>query len=341
MKKRIGIVLLTLALGMAATACAGNGDSSSSGSSASLKTVRFASVNQQGLLSDNGGVAQTQKLMEEELAKVGYKPEYLGFAAAGPAINEAFSAKSIDIAFYGDLPAMVFKSKGGGTTIFATANSQVQMALFVPKDSSIRSFKDLEGKKVVVGVGTIYQQYYQSLVKKNGLDASKISVINTVSDAQTVIANKQADALVTALVNAYYYESLGIGKVVETTIDEPDLTNQFFAVGRSEYLKENPKVPAAIIRALVRAQQYTVKNPTSVYTAFAKASGAIPAAAFQKSMDYDAKFSYYKPAITSDSLTKLQALDEFLISNKLIAQKVDIDSFVDTSYLKEAGVANE
>ena len=66
-----------------------------------------------------------------KLAKVGYKPDYQGFAQAGPAINEAFAAKSLNFVVYGDMPAITAKSNGVDVKIIASVSSQQETSLIL------------------------------------------------------------------------------------------------------------------------------------------------------------------------------------------------------------------
>ena len=299
------------------------------------KTVRIGAIGQSNMITESGGLAQKLGYLEEELGKEGYQPEVIGFAQAGPAVNEAFSAGEIDMAVYGDLPAIVCKASGVDTTIFATNNSQCQMAILVQEDSDIKSAKDLKNHKVIVARGTIYHQYFESLMRDAGIRADEVEQINTFSDASSVMASKDADALITSLSSAYYMENQGIGKVIDTTIEHPEWTSQFLAVGRTEYLKENPNAAKAFIRALQRAQEYASENPEETYKLVAELTEGYTADVYEKTYSYDTSFPYYSPEITEDSMEKLKTLEKFMEDEQLITNPVDIDTFVDTSYYEE------
>ena len=303
--------------------------------SAEKKVVRIGAVGQSNVISESGGIAQKMGYLEEELAKEGYEPKIVGFAQAGPAINEAFSAGEIDMAVYGDLPATVCKASGTDTTIFATNNSQCQMAILVQKDSGIASAADLKGHKVIVARGTIYHQYFESLIQDAGIDEKDIEQINTFSDASSVMSSGDADALITSTSIAYYMEEKGIGKVIETTVEHPEWTSQFFAVGKSEYLKANPNAAKAFIRALLRAQEYAHKNPEEAYKLIAGFTEGYTEDIIGKVYSYDESFDYFSPEISKENLDKLKNLEKFLEEAQLISSPVDIDSFVDTSYYEE------
>lgn len=89
------------------------------------------------------------------LKKEGYTVELKGFAQAGPAVNEAFAANEIDVAVYAEFPLITAVSNGFDLKCFALSTSQLNFGLLARKVSGIKSISDLEGKNVVVTLGTI------------------------------------------------------------------------------------------------------------------------------------------------------------------------------------------
>ena len=104
------------------------------------------------------GVALNKSYIEEELEKIGYKAEIVYFQQAGPALNEALATNKIDVAMYGDLPITVLKSNGGDVKVFAVDNSRFMYGVLVQNDDNIKTVKNLEGKKVIYGKGTVQQK---------------------------------------------------------------------------------------------------------------------------------------------------------------------------------------
>lgn len=305
------------------------------GDDTELKTIRIGAIGQSNVLSESAGIAQEKGYLEEELNKEGYTAEIVGFAQAGPAINEAFSAGEIDMAVYGDLPATVCKASGVDTTIFATENSECQMCILVQNDSDITSAADLKGHKVIVARGTIYHQYFKSLIADAGISEADLEQINTFSDAGSVMASGEADALITSTSIGYYMESNGTGKVIETTVDHPEWTSQFFAVSNTQFLQENPNAAKAFIRALLRAQTFAKENPEEVYEVVASITEGYTADIYKNVYSYDTSFDYFSPEISEEGIEKLKTLEQFLEDEALISTSVDMDSFVDTSYYEE------
>ncbi len=321
----------------------GGGDNKKSEASASettedgLKKVRIGCVGQGNVLGAAVGVADSLGYLKEELNNVGYEPEIIGFAQAGPAINEAFAAGELDLAFYGDLPASVGKANGNNTTLFATYDSQMQMGIFVRKGvDDVKSAEDLPGHKVIVARGTIFHQYFNSIIADAGVKEDDIEQINTFSDANSLISSGDADVLITSTSIAYYLESLGLGKLVEDSTEHPEWTSQFFAVGNTDYLKENKEAAKAVIKAMLRGKEYVIDNPKEAYKLWAEKQDGYTPEIYEKEHAYDTTFASFNPAITDESLEKLEVLDDFLQSAGLISEKIDMKKFVDTSYYEEA-----
>lgn len=315
---------------------ASDSTATASSESQALTTVRIGTVGQSNVLADAIGIADNKGFLKEELEKAGYEPEITGFAQAGPAINEAFASGDIDMAIYGDLPATVAKSNGTDTTIFATHNSEMQMGIFVRNGvDDIKSAKDLPGHKVIVARGTIYHQYFKSVIAGAGVKESDIDEINTFSDAASLIASGDADALITSTLIGYYLEEQGYGTLFEDSTTHEEWTSQFFAVGLTSFLKENPEAAKAVIKAMLRGQAYVKENPDEAYKIWSEQSG-YSEEDYRKEFAYDTGFDYFSPEITDNSVTKLEKLEKFLLEENLITNEVDIRSFVDNSYYEAA-----
>jgi len=257
------------------------------------------------------GVALNKSYIEEELEKIGYKAEIVYFQQAGPALNEALATNKIDIAMYGDLPITVLKSNGGDVKVFAVDNSRFMYGVLVQNDDNIKTVKDLEGKKVIYGKGTVQQKFFKEILKKYNLNEEKFISINAIgADAQSIFSAKEADALFTFYYITLFMESKGMGKVIDSTVDKPEISTQSLVVGRTKFLQENEEVPVAIIKALERAKEFAKNNPDEVFEIFAKSN--IPAEIFKKAYSNDLTFSNFDPKITDESREKMQKLAHFI-----------------------------
>jgi NitT/TauT family transport system substrate-binding protein len=139
-------------------------------------------------------------------------------------------------------------------------------------EANIKTPKDLEGKKVAVTPGDPLGQLLQALCKANGVDCSKISMVQVDPAAKVVtVLEKKADALLGGVDDQYFlikykganpaamrYADFG-GNIVGMTI----LTS-------GETLKKNPDLVKRFVRATVKSWEEAKKNPGAAVDAALK-----------------------------------------------------------------------
>lgn len=335
--KRIRRMLLVLLTGIMAVAGTGCGSSvkaaeSSDKTGEALKVLRLGCTGASGVPSmEIGNLACNKGYLEEELNKAGFTVELSDFGG-GPYVNEALASKAIDVAVYGDFPALTCKSNGIDTTMIAVMNAKQQYGILAA-DDSIKTPKDLEGKRVIVSQGTSIQFVWEMYAKARGIRTDQVEVINTM-DAAALLQTGDADAYVSVLYAQKRYEEMGIGHIIDDTADIPDAAPQLVAVADSEFLKENPDAGVAVVKALIRAWRDAVEDPDAFYDAIA--TEEMSAQLMKSGYEFDESLSFLSPEITEESLRKLEALNTFLVNNAYIAVPVEIDAFIDTSYYERA-----
>jgi len=277
------------------------------------------------------GIAVNKGYMVEELKKVGYEPEFIYFQQAGPAVNEALATNKIDVAMYGDLPITILKSNGGDVKVFAVDNSRFMYGVLAQNDDNIKTIKDLEGKKVLYRKGTVEQKFFKEILKKYNLDEDKYVSVNAGgADGQSIFSAKEAEAIFTFYYTVLYMESKGLGKVIDSTLDKPEVGTQSLVVGRTKFLEENPDAAVAIIKALKRAKDFAKENPEEVFNIYAQ--NGIPAEVYKKAYSADLTFSNFDPAITDDTKEKMQKLIDFLYNNQIVKNRITVDDIITTEY---------
>lgn len=300
-----------------------------------LKKVNIANPGVEGVLTEIAGVAQKENFFEEELSKVGYEPDYQGFAQAGPAINEAFASGAIDAAIYGDMPVVTAKSNDVDVKVIASVTSKLEYAIVAANDANISSVQDLKGKKIAVGFGTGPYRYLGNFLSKNDLSInSDVEIINSSTDGPTMLSSGQIDAFVTQLSAGYAYQAANIGKVVFTTRDDETFSDQMVLAVRTEFLENNREAAVALVRALYDAYDFAKTDPEGVYSDLATEN--FPKE-IQEQVYSDQSFEYFDPTIDDLTIEKLKDLIKYEKDNQLISSEVDVDSLIDKSITAEAG----
>ena len=291
-----------------------------------LKTVKIAGISQGEYLSGIPGVAQQLGFFEEELAEVGYVPDFEGFQS-GPAVNEAFASGDIDVALIGDLPALTAEGAGLQTRVFAAYGKQIQYGILAQPDDTFSSFKDIEGKRMVVPKGTVLQYFVEQVLTDNGVDISKVEFVNDTS-IQTFLS-KEVDFYPSVLYIVDAYEKEGYGKVVYSSVDAPQYCSTGLGFAKEAYIEENPEVIKAIYDALERTAEYVKEHPQEYYQMLSDASsGTFQPESFEAEYVNDSEFESLKPEITDQSIEWLKKLEKFAEDNQLITSEVDIDAWV-------------
>lgn len=308
-------------------------DEASGNTSAELQSVRIGAGSATAQLTDNALVAQNLGYLDEELESVGYQAEYIGFAGAGPAINEAFASGELDYAVYADFPLITARSNGVEVTAIGAVNQETNYALLATEASGIETAADLAGKKIIVTPGTILYKYFAELCGENQIAVDDVEIVNAMTDAQTVLASGDADGLIITYGAALMYENMGLGRVVADSTSDPEQTSGMLLVGREEFVKENPDVAKALLRALRRAAEYAQENPEKAYELMV--TEATPVEVVKKTYAYDTSFEYFSPELSEEYMERAQRVYEFEKENSLLGGDVDLGEAFDSSYVDE------
>lgn len=313
------------------------GNAKSSGSTGadsdakSGKPVVFGAPSDSGTLVELSLIAQRENFIEDELGKVGYYPKYIGFAQAGPAINEGLVSAQIDMTTYGDLPALTALSKGTDVKAIAVVNSAYPFAILASTKSGIKSVGDLKGRRVAAGLGTPTYQFLESELSNNGLSIKDVQLVNTVTDGLTMMASGQLDAVVSNASALYRAEEQGAGTVI-TTADDGATRSVYMLVGRSEFLDKNPDAAEATVRALRRAYEFVRKNDDQTYKDLVQKEMTEE---IQRKVYSDTTFPSFDPEFTDEARKGIEATAKFMKSAGLVDREPDVSKLIDEDYLKK------
>lgn len=298
-----------------------------------LKKVVIGVMGDDGFMTESALIAQKEEFFEKELEKAGYYPEYVGFAGAGPALNEAFAAGEIDVAFYSELPAITAKSAGINIKIIASSSSEQKYALSVADNSGINSVEDLIGKKIVVPFGTAVYRYVTLLLDEHGISLEDVELVNSATDGPSMLTAGEVDAFATSYSLVLTYETSGIGMLLEDSISNYNQESAFVLAAQTEFLAENEQAAIALIKALNHTYEFSVENPTAAIEDSVKDTTTLE---IQTKVYSDTSFSYFNPEIDSQLIQRIKDVISFSKENEIISNDVDVNALIDTSYYKKA-----
>ena len=146
-------------------------------------------------VGDQKGNSQAVMEAAGVLKDVPYKIEWKEFVAAAPLL-EALSAGAIETGLVGDAPfTFAVAAKAPIKAIAAIRQTQDGLAVLVPKDSAIKTFDDLKGKKIATGRGSIGHQLVLAALESKGWTTSHIQLTFLApSDAKVAYTRGSVDA---------------------------------------------------------------------------------------------------------------------------------------------------
>lgn len=261
-------------------------------------------------------IARALGLLDSIEKKHNVKIEFRSFSYGAPE-NQAMAAGELQIASAGMGPAIVASARLPAKLVAISILEQT--AILVPKDSAIKSVKDLKGKKVAFpGEGS---QQYPLLLKALsdvGLKSSDIQLFKTKgSDVPTLLQQKSVDAGITwdphvsnALAAGHSRVLLKAEKIM------PIKANHYIGNGeyaREDFIAKHPALVQDLVEANVKAIAYILKDPKGAAQKWSEQIG-FPV----KVIDYS----------LSEGIS--------VYNQNIVPEKSTVDAY--TKFLKDAGI---
>ncbi|MCX2543195.1 ABC transporter substrate-binding protein [Pseudomonas sp. COW5] len=230
-----------------------------------LKEIRIAVPDLSAGTQHSGGgivdVLRDQQIFEKAFADQGIKIQWSFFKGAGPVINEAFANGQVDLAYLGDLAAIIGKSNGLDTRLLSASARGVKQYLGVVPGSGIKTLQDLKGKRVAIFRGTATQLSFDAALASVGLSEKDVKVINLdFNAAVAALAAKQIDASwgssgLTAL------QAKGLAELPLNTKDLGGAGSvQSVLVGTGKFVDEHPEAVAKLLKAQQQAVEWLTQD---------------------------------------------------------------------------------
>jgi sulfonate transport system substrate-binding protein len=269
-RRTLGATLSLTAL-LATTACGGNSEAASDGSGSQTLTIGDQAKNLQTLFDASGALKGTS-----------YKVKWAEFEGAAP-LFQAVQAGAADTSYAADLPTL--QALSGGVPVKAVGalrNDGTHTGIVVRGNSSVKSVKDLKGKKVVVSSakGSIAEYLLAHVLEQAGLKYSDVKVQYLLpTDAQAAFTSGKIEAWATFGVYKAVAEQQG-GRLLVNGAD--GRVSGYGFIGASEKALADKNKKAAIadyLRRLDKALAWSRKHPDDYAKAIQQNNGASPAIA--------------------------------------------------------------
>lgn len=281
------------------------------------------------------GVARHGRFIENELRASGVPVEWQFPDRTGPAINEAFAANQLDFAGYGQLPQIIARAGGLSTRIVAALGVN-DIYVVVRTDVRARTLADLRGLRVAVQRGTILHQSLDRFLAENRLSERDVQLYDlSTADQVSALTTGQVDAVV-GVASILTLRDRGIARVLYTTRGKvtPDGFGSLLVT--DDFSRRYPETTAAVVRAYVKAAQWIAldKNRARVIDIWAQ-SGTPKRVLIEDTAGMPLK-NANNPLIDDFFVTSYKIGVAFALQQRLIRAPVDVDAWIDRSYLNDA-----
>ena len=154
-------------------------------------------------------------------------------------------------------------SKGADVKSVMSLLNSTGFAVVSMASAGIRTPKDLEGKRLAVSPGDPLGQLFQALAAVNGLDMSKISMVQVDPAAKVVsVLERKADALLGGADDQYFLiKQRGIEPAALRFADHGANIVGMTILAKGDLIRSNPDLVRRFVRATARSWEEAKKNP--------------------------------------------------------------------------------
>ena len=248
-------------------------------------------------------------------------------------INNWIAGK-LEIAYLGNMPAVMLQAKVGNTKWVGVAvypHGDVG-AIFVPKDSKIKSVKELDGATVATGVGSSHHRILEEIAKQEGI---KFNIVS--QNPEVAVGNLEVGKLQAFCYWPPYIElcrEKGIGKCLEpcnANKYEPYVNAIWPLLVSERFAKKHPKIVRGLVKADNDLHDFMVNHPDeAAEIVFKELESKIPIESLKRSL---ARYKYSN-ALTDEHIEVMQRDIDFLHSKGFLKKHFKAKDWADNSFYK-------
>ncbi|MFF9798767.1 ABC transporter substrate-binding protein [Streptomyces rochei] len=338
--KRTAVAASAIVLLLPLSAC--GGDAEAGDGSTVTVTVGYQSKTINTVTA--GTLLRSLGYFEKQLDALGdgvtYKVVWQDYATGAP-ITAQMTAGKIDIGSMGDFPLLINAARGKQlnrpTHLVSVTGYNLRGGLntiVTAPDSALTSLKDLKGKRISTSVGSAADGTLVRALRRAGIDPDDdVRKLNQQpAVGASALSAGSADALSQFVAWPGLLAHQGKAKVL---YDGAQLNLPTFhgVTARADFAQDRPAVLDAFLKAQAQATDYLNTHPVTAAEEVAEATGLPAEVVYLYNGAHGV--ATFDPVIKPQLVSALKQDVEILKSAKLTGD-VDVDSFVDDRYVKNA-----
>jgi sulfonate transport system substrate-binding protein len=296
---------------------------------ASLSSVRAETTL---IVGDQKGNSRAVMEASGVLKDVPYKIEWKEFAAAAPLL-EALGAGAIETGLVGDAPfTFAAAAKVPVKAIGAIRQTGEGLAVLVPKESAIKSFDELKGKKIATGRGSIGHQLILAALESKGWTPADIQLVFLApADAKVAYSRGSVDAWSTWEPYVSQEEVLFQSRRILTA--EGLASSLSLQVATPTAIKDKRQELEDYLQRLTKARAWALNNGQSYSDTWGKLMNVAPSVPLNWLQRAKIRIAPIDDSVVAD---EQKTIDLYLRAG-LIKQKLDAATLVDKSFSDAIG----
>lgn len=282
MKKTIiGIAAIATAAALLLAGCAGEGTGAVSTPKATAKADKAGSWSATTLNIDYATYNPLSLIVKDQ----GYLEKEFGdkvtvnwvLSAGSAAANLALKAGAIDVGSTAGSAALLARANGSPIKAIDVYSQPNWAAIIVPKNSSIKTVADLQGKTVAAQTGTDPYFFLLQALDKFKVPLSSVTIENLPhANGKTALEGGSVDAW------------SGLDPLLSTSIvsagsrdiyDNPSFNSYGLLDGTESFLSTSPDIAQAVVNAYEKARAFAIKNPQQTAAILATVASINPSIA--------------------------------------------------------------
>ncbi|WP_323120203.1 ABC transporter substrate-binding protein [Burkholderia alba] len=313
-----------------------------SGAAAAQTVIRIAVPDVSAGPKPAGGgivdVLYVNKLLEKAFANQGVEVRWTHFKGAGPAINEAFANRQVDLAFLGDLAAVIGRANGLDTRLVVALARDVNGFLAVTPGSGVTDLRTLKGKQVGVFRGTALQLSFDSVLQSEGLSERDFRVVNLDPNAAAAaLAARRIDAA-WGSAGVFVLRDKGLVDVPVSTRGRRGVgTLKAGLVASAAFLSAHPDLAGTVVKTVVQASQWlSDKRNLDAYIALEQQQANLPPTVWRNELAANDPAVVFSPLLDRYYVDAFKRDVQTAKEQGLIRRTFDVDQWIDRRYLDQA-----
>ncbi|MEU8236082.1 ABC transporter substrate-binding protein [Actinoplanes sp. NPDC048967] len=286
-------------------------------------TLRIGAIGNGNKLSGPVGYLNSKNGLVPALSSLGVTGVKVVTFPNGPDLNQALAAGELDLATYGDTPALVARGAEQPTRLIAQSQINLDAGILARKSGGPTSLAGLAGKKVAVQTGSYIHRYLLGALGDAGVKPAEVIHIYS-ADVEAALERGDVDAAAVPIANVEALKAKGYPLITLASKDHRQYLGTSSTVVTDKFLAAEPGIVSAWQQAQ-RDATTKAKADWPGFLAYTVSINGFPPKIVEASTHAD---QWPAEPFTPEGLALLKGTKQFLVEQKFIRTDFNLDDWI-------------